>query len=680
VSEPNLLQTAHEYAGAGLSIIPIRPDGSKAPALASWAPYQTRIATAEEIGTWYGDGEWLGIATVNGAVSQNLETIDFDDLQAYKMWHRLMAEQGAAELRDRLVKIKTPRPGVQLQYRCPDGIEGNQPLARRLVDGKLKPLIETRGERGYVLSPGCPPACHATGRTYEVKRGDILNPPVISGEERALLLDTARSLNEYVEPANTHKPAPAADRNGDRPGDELNRLASWKEILEPAGWTLVFQRDGTGFWRRPGKRHGISASTDYGKAALFYNFSSSAAHFEPEHAYSKFAAYARINCRGDYQEAARELQRKGYGATRESLRAEPHEQPATAGWKLYDAGATATWPQEPLVWLVENLIPRGAIGFMSAPPKDRKSLLTLDLALHIAQEESRLWLGKFRIAPARVLFIAREDPLRRILERMQEICASYGMPLPNPGRLQFLVRERISLTDIDHREWLKTTIRQGGFEFLVLDVINRMHPDLDEISAKDMGKLVGILEELNRDLGITILSDDHTRKPQGRNTGRDNQEPNPFDMKGSIAKYGCADFMICLSRTPQANRMQVYIENKDTDERPHFFLDVSPKGSTDPKFTYAGNIEKAAADMKKVGEENRARVLAAFTSEWSSSKEVAFRLNLGGSAVSKHIAYLVMAGKLEQVGTGRATKYRLSSAQGEDTLRTNSDKGLYDND
>lgn len=359
---------------------------------------------------------------------------------------------------------------------------------------------------------------------------------------------------------------------------------------------------------------------------------------------------------------------------------EPQDEPITSTWKIYYTGNTAEWPQEPLVWDVEGLIPKGGIGFMSAPPKDRKSLLTLDLALHVAQKESSLWLGRFRIRPAKMLYIAREDPLRRILERATEICNSYGMPLPESDRLGFLCRERINLTDIMHRDWLKNTIRQGGFEFLVLDVINRMHPDLDEISAKDMGRLVGILEELNRELGITILSDDHTRKPQGRNTGRDSQEPNPFDMKGSIAKYGCADFMICLSRTPQANRMQVYIENKDSDERPHFFLDVSSKGSTDPKFTYAGDIEKAAADMKKVGEENRARVLAAFGSELSSSKEVAFRLNLGGSAVSKHIAYLLMAGKLEQVGTGRATKYRLSSAQGENAPRTNNDKGLYDNE
>jgi len=138
--------------------------------------------------------------------------------------------------------------------------------------------------------------------------------------------------------------------------------------------------------------------------------------------------------------------------------------------------------------------------------------------------------------------------------------------------------------------------------------------------------------------------------------------------------------MICLSRTTKTNRMQVYCENKDSDERPHFFLDVSSKGSTDPKFTYAGDIEKSAEEMKLKGEENRARVLAAFSSEWSTSKEVGFRTNLCGSAVSKHISHLVMSKKLEQNGNGRSARYRLSSVHGENTPRTNNDKGLYDNE
>jgi hypothetical protein len=359
------------------------------------------------------------------------------------------------------------------------------------------------------------------------------------------------------------------------------------------------------------------------------------------------------------------------------------QKPKTAiNWKIYDAGNISEWPQQPLEWHAEPLIPKHSVGFMSAPPKDRKSLLTLDLALHLAQPEPRLWLGKFKVMPAKVLYIAREDPIRRVRERALEICQSYQMPLPEPGRLQFVIQDRIHLTELEHRAWLIRAIQAGGFDILILDVINRMHPDLDEISAKDMGRLVSILEELNRDLGITILADDHTRKPQGKNTARDNQEPNPFDLKGSIAKYGCADFMICLARTPQDNRMQVYIENRDTDERPHFFVDVSPKGSTDPKFTYAGDVTKLAGDMKIVGEQNREKVFEVFaeSKEWMKPKDVGLQLSMARQTVTKHIKTLFDAGRLEQHGKGPSTEYRIVIDYGESTPESIKDNLFKDND
>jgi DnaB-like helicase N terminal domain/AAA domain len=337
-------------------------------------------------------------------------------------------------------------------------------------------------------------------------------------------------------------------------------------------------------------------------------------------------------------------------------------------WQLADAAELETWPEEPLVWLVENLIPRGGIGFMNAAPKDRKSFLTLDLALHLAQPKGgRLWLDRWKCTPANILYIAREDPARRIKERALEICKSYNLPLPQPGRLKFLVRERISLTDVLHRDWLMRQIKDGGFDFLILDVLNRMIPNLDELSNKDMGTLVGLLEDLNRDLGITILCLDHNRKPQGKNTARDAQEPNPLELKGAIAKYGCADFMISLARTSQHGRMKVSIENKD-DELQQFLLDVSPKGSTEPKFKFAGDVSQLADDMKAIGENNRNNILAALDDQWLTRKEVAQEVSLGDSATLNHLKKLFEAGKIEKKGKGNDLQYRKPCSHDEKSL------------
>ena len=42
-------------------------------------------------------------------------------------------------------------------------------------------------------------------------------------------------------------------RQGERPGDAFNRLATWPEVLEPHGWLAVGEYAGVTRWRRPGK-------------------------------------------------------------------------------------------------------------------------------------------------------------------------------------------------------------------------------------------------------------------------------------------------------------------------------------------------------------------------------------------------------------------------------------------
>src|SRR5947209_5087790 len=126
----------------GISVVPIKLDGSKQPAgkvlpqewddtakkmKAVWKPFQTRLATDDEITRWNG----YGLAAVCGQISGNLEVIDGDCVKSIQPFLRSVKEHAPA-LYDRLVKIKTPSGGLHVPIRC-EKIEGNQPLARRLV-------------------------------------------------------------------------------------------------------------------------------------------------------------------------------------------------------------------------------------------------------------------------------------------------------------------------------------------------------------------------------------------------------------------------------------------------------------------------------------------------------------------------------------------------------------------
>jgi hypothetical protein len=89
------------------------------------------------------------------------------------------------------------------------------------------------------------------------------------------------------------------------------------------GWTLAREADGVQYLRRPNKKTGWSATVGYCTSKhgwpLLAVFSSNADPFPGPSAdstasfHSRFDVYARINHKGDYSAAARDLARQGYG-------------------------------------------------------------------------------------------------------------------------------------------------------------------------------------------------------------------------------------------------------------------------------------------------------------------------------------------------------------------------------
>jgi Bifunctional DNA primase/polymerase, N-terminal len=298
-----VLQTALTLVGAGLSPIPI--GANKRPAIASWKSYQTRLPTSEEWTAWVASRR-CGLAIVLGLVSGNAEAIDVDDITVLQPWYDLV-EAMAPGLVARLVIVKTPTDGRHLYYRCPV-IAGNQRLA---VDAQRQTMIETRGEGGYTLIPPSPAWCHPDCKPYALQQGDLAKIPIITPDERAILLNCARALHAYVEPERLYRPRQDIVPNGNRPGDLYAATAVWPDILLPHGWRVVVHRGEVTLWRRPGKNHGISATTGHCGDRL-YVFSSNAYPFEPERAYSKFAAFTLLNCGGDFIKAATMLACEGF--------------------------------------------------------------------------------------------------------------------------------------------------------------------------------------------------------------------------------------------------------------------------------------------------------------------------------------------------------------------------------
>ncbi len=353
-----LLDTALTMRDACLSVVPVRADGTKAPA-AFWKQYQDTPAPEPILREWFTAGAYDGLGVITGAVSGNLEMLEVEGraLDLVTPLAQLLTDSGFGDLWNRLCTgylEQSPSGGWHWLYRVdgPDNVcRPNTKLARRPAttveldawkttetakaaeidsattrDIRLakiaattanqipQVLIETRGEGGFVVTAPSAGRTHPSGLPWVMLAGDPTTIPILTVDERDALY-AACSTFDAMPPVNA--PAPATRGNlaavdaGERPGDDYNTRATWEEILEPHGWTKGkrFGPDRQG-WTRPGKdaRDGISATT----GDNLYVFSSST-EFDTETPYSKFGAYALLEHGGDHAAAARTLRGAGYG-------------------------------------------------------------------------------------------------------------------------------------------------------------------------------------------------------------------------------------------------------------------------------------------------------------------------------------------------------------------------------
>lgn len=341
----SLLAFAQAAVDLGICVLPTVPR-EKRPALDNWKDYQARLPTRQELQRWF-PPQQQGLGLVIGEVSGNIEALDFDRYDVFIAFCEVLRGISQGDLLDRLIAGYQDRApnGAHLLYRC-EVIADNQKLAntyecdehgeiKRSPKGKplLKALIETRGDGGFLVVPPSHGRTHPSGKPYVQVSGGLSTIMTITAEERAILFDVARSLTEVQEEAKSEKRSQTKrkDPGGTRPGDIFAARASWEEILEPHDWVQVFERSGVGYWRRPGKDHGISATTNYENSDLLYVFSTST-DFESERGYGKFSAFALLNHGGDFTRAVEDLMGQGYGTNGNGAGVAEDEVPPDPEW------------------------------------------------------------------------------------------------------------------------------------------------------------------------------------------------------------------------------------------------------------------------------------------------------------------------------------------------------------
>lgn len=307
----DILKAALEYKAAGLEVIPDHPQYKYPYGYSNW---QSKEFTEDELKQKILNEGW-------GVGIRNIEGLDFDNKsegaakELVKKWHELLNKIQPDLFNKLTLWEETQHGGYHTAWKC-SVIEENKKLARRPATEKeleanpqdtVKGLIETRGLGGqFVVAPTY---------GYKILKGSWADLPTITPEERSILLKCAAALDEspkFVEFQTKNKDLTS---NDERPGDKFNKEGHEEalQLLIDNGWQVLYEKGNAKYLRRPGKdERGISATFGYVAPGVFYCFTTSAEHFEAEHAYSPFAVYAFLNHSGNFRAAAAALAEK-YG-------------------------------------------------------------------------------------------------------------------------------------------------------------------------------------------------------------------------------------------------------------------------------------------------------------------------------------------------------------------------------
>ena len=610
----SLLTIAEQAVDAGISVVPPRTDGTKAP-LGSWRTFQERLPYLQELDDWYRTDENPGIGVVCGAVSGNLECLDFDRHSAYDEFIERARETGLSELVDRIEAgylERTPK-GRHWLWRCSE-ISGNTKLAN---NENQEILIETRGEGGYVIVAPSSGSIHPSGEPYELLSGSIDTITAITPDERGLLLDLARSF-DYIARRADLRPL----ESGFRPGDHFNAETAWSELLGPAGWREMGVRDGVTSWQRPGKTIGISATTNYGGADLFHVFTSST-DFQPDTSYSKFGAYTLLHHQGDYSAAAAALRADGFGSPTPILAADPA---AVAPSAPVGSFHFSSWteilaePEETQSWLWDQTLATSSISILVSRPKVGKSTLARSIAVAVATGGQLL--GR-EVAQGTILYLqfsaeGKRSELKQSLERAkvaldERIWIYTGPTVESP---------------IDALEAALAHYRPS---LVVIDTMIRWVPVSDANDYTEMSRVTEAIATMARMSGSHIMMLHHASKAD-RDAGD--------AVLGSTAIYGAVDTLLAM-RSREGRRT--------LESRQRYGNDME---ETVLELDQGTGLLMAAGSLEEVEQRDVRDAIMGHAQDGMSRQQIVDGVEGKAVLISKALRQLVTEGYLERLGAG----------------------------
>lgn len=208
------------------------------------------------------------------------------------------------------------------------------------------------------------------------------------------------------------------------------------------------------------------------------------------------------------------------------------------------------WPEP--VWIIPGILPTGLTVFGGAP-KLGKSWFALQMAQAVAA--GGCTLGR-KIQQGAVLYLALEDPPRRLKERM--LRQHWVLDLP----CDFLPVGRFQDTIGDLRNGgggrLTGFISANSYQLVVIDTLSRAISG-DQNDVSEMTTWLTPLQEISHTHNCAVVLLDHHNKIGGADAVR--------DILGSTAKGAMADTIIGLYRERGKSDARLSVTGREVEEQ-----------------------------------------------------------------------------------------------------------------
>ncbi len=183
-------------------------------------------------------------------------------------------------------------------------------------------------------------------------------------------------------------------------------------------------------------------------------------------------------------------------------------------------------------WIVADLIQRGEVTIIGAPPKAGKSTLARQLAAAIAHDKPAYWLGRRIEISGRVLYAALDEPPRAVKRHAETLAKVY-----DTANLRFLLRD-----DFAGWDQLEAAARRVRPTAVFVDTLFKALGAVEDESA--YAPMVQHMDRLTRLAGridAAVIAVHHNRKSGGGETGGG-------ALLGSTAIAGGPDTLITIQR------------------------------------------------------------------------------------------------------------------------------------